>query len=475
MDNAGCLLVGLALIGAPGISACAQGEEPPKTPPNVVVFLADDLGWGDLGCYGNVAIRTPNLDRFARQGVRFTQCYAACGVCSPSRSAILTGRTPYRNGVWRWIPEGSDVHLRTSEVTLAELLKGRGYATCHVGKWHLNGYFNSPKHPQPNDHGFDYWLATQNNAAPSHKDPDNFVRNGNPTGPLKGYSGPLVVGEAIDWLRHRRDPGKPFYLNVWTHEPHLPIEADPRFMAEYPATTDVGLRQHHGDVTQLDWSFGTLMAALDDLKLAENTLVVFTSDNGPEGSGQPDRNHPGSQNDRNRGSTGGLRGRKRDCYEGGIRVPGLVRWPGHIRPGSVSDVPVVGTDIFTTVCAIVGIPIPTDRTIDGADMRPAFEGRPISRTQPLYWRTHIASPSCRAALRIGDWKIVADEDLTRFELYNLAEDPRETTDLATKEPEKLAQLRTALIRMDAEIKAEGPDWWKKERPRGGSRIDPAAR
>src|SRR5438105_15797377 len=151
------------------------------------------------------------------------------------------------------------------------------------------------------------------------------------------------------------------------------------------------------------------MAALDRLGLAGNTVVVFTSDNGPEGSGEPDRKHPGSQNDRNRGSTGGLRGRKRDCYEGGIRVPGLVRWPGRIRPGLVSDVPVIGTDIFTTVCAIVGIPVPSDRTIDGADMRSAFVAKPIPRSKPLYWRTHIAAPSCRAPLRTGDCKLVADE------------------------------------------------------------------
>ncbi len=326
----------------------------------------------------------------------------------------------------------------------------------------MNGHFNSPKHPQPGDHGFDYWLATQNNAEPSHKDPTNFVRNGKPAGPLKGYSAPLIVSEAIDWLR-RRDPRKPFYLNVWTHEPHLPIETDPRLMVGYPASAGEGIRQHHGNVSQLDEAFGSLMAALDELGLATTTIVFFTSDNGPEGTGEPDRQHPGSQQDRNRGSTGGLRGRKRDCDEGGIRVPGLVRWPGHIRPGTVSNVPVIGTDIFSTVCAIAGVPVPSDRTIDGADIRPAFEGRPVTRARPLYWRTHIAAPSCRAALRIGDWKIVADEDLTRFELYNLAADPRETTDLAAKEPTMFARLKQALVRMDAEVKAEGPDWWKRER------------
>ncbi|MBX3436483.1 MAG: sulfatase-like hydrolase/transferase, partial [Planctomycetaceae bacterium] len=143
------------------IAGALQAEE--ERSPNIIVFLADDLGWGDLGCYGHPRIQTPHLDQFAAQGVRLTQCYSACGVCSPSRSAILTGRTPYRNGVYRWIPEapnqGSHVHLRTSEITIPELLKQRGYDTCHVGKWHLNGAFNSAEQPQPDAHGYDYWFA----------------------------------------------------------------------------------------------------------------------------------------------------------------------------------------------------------------------------------------------------------------------------------------------------------------------------
>jgi len=289
------LLALLALLIATPLLA----EEKPKT--NFIVFLADDLGWGDLACYGNPEMKTPNLDAFATQGLRFSQCYSACGVCSPSRSAILTGRTPYRNGVFRWIPEKHECHLRTSEITMPKLLQQSGYQTCHVGKWHLNGFFNSPKQPQPNDHGFDHWFATQNNAGPSHKDPINFVRNGERVGPLKGYSSLLVVDEAIDWLKNR-DPSKPFYLNVWTHEPHLPIESDPQFQALYD-TCDVGPKKHHGNISQLDYAFGRLIQALDEMKLTDSTFIVFTSDNGPEGTGKPDLENPGSQQDRNRGST----------------------------------------------------------------------------------------------------------------------------------------------------------------------------
>ena len=424
--------------------------------PNVLIFLADDLGWGDLGCYGHPRIETPHLDRFARQGMRLTQCYSASGVCSPSRSAILTGRTPYRNGVYRWIPAGSPVHLRTSEVTSASLLEAAGYQTCHVGKWHLNGLFNQPEQPQPSDHGYDHWFATQNNAAPSHRDPVNFVRNGEAVGALEGYSSLLVVDEAIAWLR-RRDPQRPFFLTVWTHEPHLPIETDPAIRERYSDLEDADLRQHHGNVTQLDLAFGNLMGALDELGLREDTLVVFTSDNGPEGNGRDGRT---------RGSTGGLRGRKRDVLEGGIRVPGIVRWPGRVRPGIEVSEPVIGTDLFPTACAVAGVPVPDDRVIDGASLLPLFAGGRVERPVPLYWRCRIAGSGLQVALRSGDWKILAPADLSRFELYHLGRDWRETTDLAAEEPEVLERLRGQLVALQGEIEAEGPDWWRTlDRPK----------
>lgn len=441
-------------------AALHAGEK--QSRPNIVVFLADDLGWGDLGCYGHPRIKTPHLDRFAKQGLRFTQCYAACAVCSPSRSAILTGRTPYRNGVWRWIPARHKVHLRKSEITIPSLLKSRGYDTCHVGKWHLNGHFNSDRQPQPDDHGYDHWFATQNNAAPTHKNPRNFVRNGKPVGELKGFSAPLVAGEAINWLKNRKDKSRPFFLTVWTHEPHLPIESDPQFMSLYSDLEDPGIRQHHGNVTQLDHAFGTLMKALDEMKYTDNTFVIFTSDNGPEGSGKGNPRQPNSQRNRTRGSTGGLRGRKRHSHEGGIRVPGIVRWPGHVKPGTTTDTPVIGSDIFTTVCDIVNVPIPTDRTIDGASILPVFDGKPVQRTQPLYWRNHLAPEKYRVALRIGDWKIIGNDKLTAFELYNIKKDEKETSDLAARFPQKFAEMKAALIRQDQEVLKEGPDWWKNE-------------
>ena len=428
-----------------------------EKPPNIVIFLVDDMGWGDLGCYGNEVIHSPNLDQFATEGIRFTQCYSACGVCSPSRSSILTGRTPYRNGVWRWIPQGHACHLRESEITLPELLRKEGYDTCHVGKWHLNGHFNSDKQPQPDDHGYNHWMATQNNAAPSHRNPRNFVLNGTPMGELQGFSAPLVAREGVRWLKDIRDRKKPFLLSVWTHEPHLPIESAEQFMKPYANIQDEGIRQHHGNITQLDHAFGIVVKALDDLGLKDDTIVFFTSDNGPEGRGNKGRT---------RGSTGGLRGRKRDSHEGGIRVAGLVRWPGKIMPGSVSDIPVIGSDIFSTVLDITGIPLPSDRTIDGVSMVPAFDDKPLKRPVPLFWRTRIAPPASHAALRIGDWKLVANQSFNKFQLYEIQRDWKEEKDLAAEKPAKLAEMKSVFFEVLEGIEKEGPsEWWKKEPPR----------
>lgn len=183
-------------------------DDAPKKP-NIVFVLADDLGYGDLPGYGNPEVLTPNLDRFAKESMRFTDFYAPAAVCSPPRASFLTGRAPLRCGVITAIQEGRDMHLRKTETTIATFLRQAGYDTCHVGKWHLNGKFNSPEQPQPGDHGFNHWMATQNNALPSHKDPATFVRNGKPLGKLQGFSGLLVAREAAEWLAH--DP---------EHQPH---------------------------------------------------------------------------------------------------------------------------------------------------------------------------------------------------------------------------------------------------------------
>lgn len=440
--------------------------------PNIVLVLSDDLGYGDLGCFGAKDVQTPNLDQFAAEGLRLTNCYAGHGNCSPSRTALMTGRTPTRVGIRDWIPQDAPVHVRKSEITVATLLKNAGYATCHVGKWHMNGEFNQSTQPQPGDHGFEYWFSTQNNALPNHHNPNNFVRNGKPAGKLDGYAGHVVIDEAIRWLTQVRDNSKPFFLYVCFHEPHEPIVSAEKYTKLYPSD-DPSYSAHHGNITQMDDAFGRLMRALDEQHLRDNTVVLFTSDNGPAITAR----HP-------YGSAGPLRDKKGSLYEGGIRVPGILRWPGKATAKSQSDEPVCGVDFLPTVCAITGIQPPQDRKLDGASFLPVLSGEPIKRATPLYWHFNRAFGDPKVAMRVGDWKILASLDkvpgtrtnditneeeqafksakLSRFWLYNLRTDIGETKDLVAAEPAKFAELKSLLESKYQEVVAESPVWpaWK---------------
>jgi len=346
------LVIALTFIVSISSTAFASNGAQPSERPNFVIVLCDDLGYGDLACYGHPVIQTPNLDRFAAEGMRLTSCYAAAANCSPARTGMMTGRTPFRVGIHNWIPMFSPMHVRREEITVATLLRDRGYTTCHAGKWHLNGRFNLPGQPQPSDHGFDHWFSTQNNALPNHHNPDNFVRNGKPAGLLEGYSAQLVADEAIHWLRDLRDTAKPFFLFVCFHEPHEPIATDKRFADLYPSPGLPTRAAHHGNVTQMDHAFGRLMKAIDELNLRDNLLVFFTSDNGPAITNR----HP-------HGSAGPLREKKGHVYEGGIRVPGIIRWPGCTNPGTTCDEPVSGVDVLPTFCEIAGIVPPADGSV----------------------------------------------------------------------------------------------------------------
>ncbi len=438
--------------------------------PNVLVVLCDDLGYGDLGCYGHPHIRTPHLDQLAKEGLRLTDCYAAAPVCSPSRAGLLTGRTPNRLGVYDWIPPGHAMHLKTEETTIAELLKSAGYDTAQVGKWHCNGQFNSPKQPQPGDHGFDHWFATQNNASPRHENPNNFVRNGEKVGPLEGFSCQLVADEGIRWLESRKDPEKPFFLHVCFHEPHEPVESPDDLVAGYAdVAKNEDKAQYFANVENLDKAVGKLVAALDRLGVAENTLVFFTSDNGPE-----TLNRYRSAN-RSWGSPGKMRGMKLHIYEGGIRVAGILRWKGRIE-SDTSRVPVSSVDLLPTLCELAGVDLPTDKTLDGTSFAPLLDGNPFVREKPLFWHYYRAISKPRVAVRDGDWKIVAVWDAGRtrggvspatvkvikeaklvdYELYNLRDDPSETKDLVGTHPERLAAMREAVNAIYADVQAESP-------------------
>ncbi len=424
---------------------------------NFVILLCDDLGYGDLSCFANPDVRSPNLDKLASEGVKLTHCYSASPVCSPSRAGLMTGRNPNRLGIRDWIPAKSGIFMRREEVTIAQLLKKAGYRTCHAGKWHLNSKTNGSERT-PGDAGFDHWLYTQNNAAPNHLNPTNFVRNGKRVGKLEGPSSHLVVAEAIDFLK--KNKGQPFYLNLWFHETHERVAAADEFLKLYPKETNLDRRHYLGDISQMDAAVGKLLKYLDENGLRDNTLVLFTSDNGPETL----KRYPNAT--RSYGSPGPLRGMKLHVSEGGYRVPGIIRWPGHTRAGEVWTTPVCSVDFLPTFCAIASVSLPKGRALDGTDISPLFAHNPIKRPHPLYWQYDFAiSKPWAVSMRDGPWKLLANAALDRFELYNLADDVGEKSNLAATEPERVKRMAAEMKRLHAEIAAEGM--------RSGNPVTPA--
>ncbi len=438
----------IAVVVASLLPFCVEGVAFGAERPNIVIILCDDLGYGDLGCYGHPQIKTPHIDRLSREGMLCTSYYAAAPVCSPSRAGLLSGKIPHRLGIVDWIPEGSPMHLHREERSLASLLKEAGYETCHVGKWHCNGHFNSPQQPQPNDHGFGHWFSTQNNSLPTHFNPVNFVRNGSATGPLTGYSSTIIVDEAVDWL-NRSATASPFLLCVWFHAPHEVLATAPEFMKQYGDVQPAAKAEYFGNVTQMDHEVGRLLKRLDELNLTKHSLVLFTSDNGPE-----ILNRYGPKSSRSYGSAAPLRGMKLQLYEGGIRVPGIVRWPEAITAGSKCEQPLSSLDLLTTCCKLAGIADENIPRNDGTDMLPALTGETLSRAQPLYWQYDRALEEPKFAIRVGAWKLLADAKLEKFELYHLAEDPGETRDLSSMEPDRVSELSRLLTEKYSDVQRD---------------------
>jgi len=413
----------------------APAADAPK--PNIVVVFCDDLGYGDVGCFGHPRIKTPEIDRLAGEGVKLTCLYAGAPVCSPSRAAFFSGRNPNRVGVRDWIPQDSGIYLPRSTATVAQALKEAGYTTCLSGKWHLNSRFNG-RETTPGDFGFDHWFATQNNT--KHQDPTNFVRDGKRVGPLKGHASALVVDEAIDFIEKAGD--RPFAVFVTFHAPHEQIQTPEAYTSMYADVPDPTTRDYYGSVSLVDHEVGRLVKAVDARGLREKTLVMFASDNGPEGL----RRYQNAIH--SHGSAGPLRGMKLSMYEGGLRVPGVIRWPGRVKPGSETAEPVAFQDVLPTLCAAAGAALPQGVALDGVDVLPILEGRTVERPVPLHWQYDVAQGGpWKVAVRRGPWKLLADADRKQFALYDVVADVAETRDQAADHPDVVDRLREELERV----------------------------
>ncbi len=457
---AACLLV---LIWFCCLSAAAST-------PNLLLIYVDDLGYGDLGHYGHPVIRTPNIDQLAESGVTLTQYYAPSPLCSPSRAALLTGRHPYRTGIESWIPHGSDVYLKDEELTLAELLAGNGYQTALIGKWHLNSDLGNPKQPQPNDQGFEYFYGHNAFQIPTNKNPTNIYRNREALPKQIGFTAQLYADESIAWLEKHAD--KPFFLMLSMAEPHTSIENPAEYNNMYKAYSrgpiipitsgdseppkdkliPRGPGEYYANVTYMDAQIGRVLDWLKDQpEVEQNTIVVFASDNGPVTSDWINWWEVNAY-----GSTGGFRGRKHYLYEGGIRVPAIIRYPSKIPANSQTSAPVIGTDLFSTLLNWLEIAAPSDRPIDGQDISSVLmQSADNEGVQPrtFLWALPSESP-LEFAVRSADWKLMLDAEHQPRALFDLATDPLELFNLIEEHPEQVDQLRNQFLKELADIHAD---------------------
>ena len=396
------ILIVLILSGFIAISAKEKNR------PNIILVMSDDQGWGQTGYNNHPFLKTPNLDKMAESGIRFNRFYAGAPVCSPTRASVLTGRTNDRTGVY-----SHGYAICTQEKTIAQALQKAGYKTAHFGKWHLNG-LKGPGVPilatdvrNPGNFGFDEWLSVSN-----FFDIDPVMSHNGEFVEIKGESSHIVVGKALQYIEKEKDSGKPLFVVIWFGSPHTPWRAADNDKKEFVAL-DENVQNHYGELVSMDQSIGDLRVGLRSMKLEENTLVWFNSDNGGLPAFAPE-------------SVGGLRGYKSQVYEGGLRVPCIIEWPAVIKQSRITDFPASTMDIFPTIADILGLPESSMvQPVDGTSIRELFTENVTKREKPIPFRYQG-----KGALVDNNYKLVAvNIEKKNFELYDLAADPNETKNI----------------------------------------------
>jgi len=414
----------------------AQGR-----PMNVIILYADDMGWGDLGVQGHVFCKTPAIDHLAATGLRFTQFYVTAPICSPSRAGLMTGRIQNRYGMHKLINDSMDRavgfhHVPTDEPLLPRVLKNAGYRTAHIGKWHIS-FVGRKGEPTPADYGYDHTLLLQGRRNGSYWN-TNWTRDGQPVSTKGRWSAEVYVDEAIRFIEEK--PNQPFFINLWSFAPHQEVFCAPKYKAMYADRSEFE-QYFYGTITQMDEQYGRLLRYLDEHGLTDRTIVIFSSDNGPEP-------HLIPWSGRARGSTGGLCGGKHYLYDGGIRVPGIIRWPGLTKPGTVTREIAWTADILATVAASTHSESTLSRKLDGIDLRPALAGGSLTRKQPLYWEfnggVHLSDGTQGfapgLALREGRWKFHCTPTYDQIELYDLDIDMNEKWNMKAVYPDVVSHL-----------------------------------
>lgn len=435
------LVTGITLISGLESTLSANRD---TARPNIIFIFADDMGFGDLGCYGHRKIKTPRLDRMASEGLLFTNFTTSSPVCSPSRIGIMTSHFPARYRIHYAMNNTREYnerfrmpdYLDPGVTTLTALFQDAGYVTGHFGKWHLG---STPDAPEPSEYGIDESSTFSSNDSNQIYD---GVKPPEKTGKL--------IDVTIDFIERHKD--EPFYINCWLFDPHVVLAPSEEQLADYPefkarAEGFTGTTQvYYSVITNIDRHVGRLLDKLDQLGISENTLVVFSSDNGPSPIWGIGSAHSGA------GDVGPLRGCKASLYEGGIRVPFIIRWPGHAPAGIVDDSSIIsGVDLLPTFCSLAGIEVPKAVNPDGEDMSQALLGTPTIRSKPLMWQYRFGpwgrhlQKSPALAMRDGDWKLMMNPNGSRIELYNLRLNPCEVDNLTNEYPQIVDRMTSQLM------------------------------